>query len=187
MANAERRSRASGSARPRFLTDHALPKIRAGRPDEVHRESLALDGFARLVLSLMRWHFQTFAYPDSHGWLMALRTATAHVGPRRAGALVYDVVTVVQALRMARVSAVSFNPEGCACCRDWLTPDERRLMALLTALRKDQQGHARIIAQMLCDGKADTALLSSLQVLLTHHVGRALPGSTSDATQGVVT
>lgn len=48
---------------------------RPGKPDEVHPESLRPDPFARLKLALMRWHFQSFAMPESHGRLTALRHA----------------------------------------------------------------------------------------------------------------
>jgi len=163
------RPRAQGSARPQFAYQRAHGPSREGRPDEVHLDDLGLERFERLTLALLRWHFQNFAQPDSHGWLMAMRVAAAHVGSRQAGVLCYDIVTVVQSLRMARKTPVSFNPEGCTCCRIWLTPDERRLVALLKALRKGQQGQAQVIAQVLCDGVPDAPLLASMQVLLTHH------------------
>ena len=142
---------------------------RAGHPDEVHCDTLSIDPFARLSLALMRLHFLNFAEPDRHGWLMALRVASAHVGPRRAGGLSYDIVAVVQSLRMARKSTVSFNSETCACCRVWLGPDERRLMGLLDAVRHGRMGPARIMTQLLCDGEQDAALLASVADLLTHN------------------
>lgn len=181
-------NRARGRARLQFPHSAAYGPARAGKPDEVHLDHLAPDRFARLTLALLRWYFTNFAQPDSHGWLTALRVATAQVGSRQAGVLCYDVAVVVQALRMARTTPVSFNSEACACCRVWLAPDERRLLELLTALRNGQHGQARIISQLLCDGVPDAALLSSMQVLLTHH---AYAGSdfypTVDATKGDVT
>ncbi|MDD7971374.1 hypothetical protein [Roseinatronobacter alkalisoli] len=183
------RGRNRGSAHP-HCPHSAAPHspARAGRPDEVHLDQMAPDPFARLTLALLRWHFQNFARPDSHSWLTALRLASAQVGSRRAGGLCFDIVAIVQTLRMARATPVSFNSEACACCRVWLTPDERRLLELLEALRRGQHGQAHIIAQLLCDGVPDTALLSGMQVLLTHH---AYPGSvfdpTIDPTKGDVT
>lgn len=82
------RPRTNGSARPYFPAHASHGPTRTGRPDEVHCDTLSLDPFARLTLALMRWHFLSFAQPDSHGWLMALRLATAHIGPRRAGGAV---------------------------------------------------------------------------------------------------
>lgn len=163
------RPRVQGSARPQFPRRRSHVPSREGRPDEIHLDDLRLDPFERLTLALLRWHFQNLAQPDSHGWLMAMRVAAAHVGSRQAGVLCYDIVGALQSLRMARKTPVSFNPEGCGCCRVWVTPDERRLVELLKALRKGQQGQAQIIAQVLCDGVPDTPLLASMQVLLTHH------------------
>jgi len=136
-----------------------LPPVRSGRSDEVHLDRVMPDPFARLTLALMRWHFQTFAVPETQGWLMALRLAANHVGPRSAGALCCDVVALVQALRAARSSPFRFNPEGCACCRVWLMPEERRLLELFDALRRDQTGRARTLVQLLCDGVPDDDLL----------------------------
>lgn len=142
---------------------------RPGRPAEVHVSTLAPDSFASMTLALMRWHFQTFAAPETQGWLMALRCATTHVGPRAAGPLCYDLVALVQALRSARSSPFNFNPEGCACCRVWLTPEERRLMELLEALRHNQTGRAKALVQMLCDGAPDADFLAIAEVYLRRH------------------
>lgn len=116
----------------------------------------------------MRCYFQTFAAPETHGWLIALRIATAHVGPRRAGALCHDVVAVVQALRTARSTPVQFNPESCACCRVWLSPEERRLLDLFAALRDGRTGRARALVQLLCDGAPDDDLLAMVEACLRH-------------------
>lgn len=157
------RPRMQGGARPSFEGVAQHGQTRAGRPDEVHLDSLALDPFLRLTLSLLRWHFQTFAEPAGHGWLMALRVAASNVGPARAGALCYDVVALVQILRGVRRSPVSFNSEACACCRVWLTPDERRLIEILVQLRKGNLRHARLPAQLLCDGMINEELLAGCE------------------------
>jgi len=132
-------------------------------------KALSPDPFAQLTLALMRLHFQTFAAPETQGWLMALRLATAHVGPRAAGPLCYDLVALVQALRSARMSPFAFNPEGCACCRVWLTPDERRLMDVLDSLRKGRTGRARAAVQMLCNGARGDDLIAMAELYLRRH------------------
>ena len=155
---------------PRSGSDHAhRGPSRPGRPDEVHLDCLSLDPFGRLTLALMRFHFQTFAAPETHGWLHALRCATAHVGPRAAGPLCYDLVTLVQALRASRSSPFAFNPEGCACCRVWLTPEERQLMELVQALRQGRTGRARAIVQMLCEGAQGEDLIAASKYYLRLH------------------
>ncbi len=160
--------RAHGGARPAHRNaTRAL--TRSGRPDEVPLESLAPDPFARLTLALMRWHFQTFAAPESQGWLTALRLATGQVGPRAAGPLCYDLVALVQALRAARTSSFRYNPEGCDCCRIWLTPEERQLMRLIDALRGGRTGKARTLVQLLCDGSPDRDLIAVAEVHLRRH------------------
>lgn len=140
-----------------------------GRPGEQPLAELGLGPFAELTLALMRLHFQTFADPGSQGWLRALHLATERVGPRAAGALCYDLVALVQALRTARVSAFRFNPETCACCRTWATPEERQLMELLAALRAGRTGSARALVQILCDGRPDEDLLTMADLYLTRH------------------
>lgn len=150
--------------------DHAAHgRSRPGKPDEVALDGLNPDLFARLTLALMRWHFQTFAAPDSHGWLTALRCATTHVGPRAAGPLCYDLVALIQALRSTRSSPFRFNPEGCACCRVWLTPEERLLMELIAALRQGQRGRAQTLVQLLCDGAINDDLIAVTEIYLRRH------------------
>lgn len=175
------RPQAQGSARPRppattVAAAHS-GATRPGRPDEVPLAALAPDRFARLTLALLRHHFQTFAAPETQGWLTALRRATTQVGPDVAGRLCYDVAVLVQALRGARRSAFRFNPEGCGCCRDWLTAEERQLMELLDALRQGQTGRARTLVQLLCDGVPDDDLLRTAAAYLQRHAPRRLhPG-----------
>lgn len=180
MSGAESRPpfRPENQARPlhdsarRASSGHAAaPQIphNSVRPDEVHVTALPLDAFARLTLALMRLQFQTFAVPETHGWLMALRRATTHVGPRAAGGLCYDLVALVQALRLSRASPFAFNPDGCTNCRVWLTPDERRMMELLDALRNGRTGRARAVAQMLCDGATGDDLIAMAESYLRHN------------------
>ncbi len=108
---------AQGSAAPQWPDAneeahhrHAGP-ARVGQPDEVHLDSQNLDQFGRLTLALIRFNFQKFVAPETHGWLLALRCATAHVGPSAAGPLCYDIATLVQTLRSSRSTAFRFNSE----------------------------------------------------------------------------
>lgn len=143
------------------------------RPGERPLAELGLDPFADLTLALMRLHFQTFAEPASQGWLAALHLATARVGPRAAGGLCYDLVALVQALRTARSSVFRFNPQTCACCRVWVTPEERQVMELLAALRTGRAGSARTLVQILCDGNPNDDLLAMAELYLTRHAPAA--------------
>ncbi|MFN3938136.1 MAG: hypothetical protein ACK4KW_11220 [Gemmobacter sp.] len=151
------------------------PPDRPGKADEVALDSLNPDPFARMTLALLRWHFQTFAAPESQGWLAALRLATTHVGPRAAGPLCYDLVALVQALRSSRAAPFRFNPEFCACCRCWLTPEERQLMALVAALRRGRRGESRVLAQLLCDGTPGEDLLAMAESYVRRHAPAFLP------------
>lgn len=161
---------------PRAEPDHAgHGHSRPGKPDEVALDSLNPDLFARLTLALMRWHFQTFAAPDSQGWLTALRCATTHVGPRAAGPLCYDLVALIQALRSTRSSPFRFNPEGCACCRVWLTPEERLLLELIAALRQGRKGRAQTLVQLLCDGATSDDLIAMAEIYLRRHAPEFTP------------
>jgi hypothetical protein len=176
--NAKGRS-AQGSAAPqwpdaRVVRHHYGGATRVGQPDEVHLDSLNLDPFGRLTLALMRFHFQTFAAPETHGWLLAMRCATAHVGPSAAGPLCYDIVTLVQTLRSSRSTAFRFNSEGCACCRGWLTPEERQMMELVQALRQRRTGRARTVVQILCEGAQGEQLIAATEYYLSRHAPEAV-------------
>jgi hypothetical protein len=169
-----------GSATPRpapLPEPHAdgHGRSRPGKSDEVPLDSLTPDLFARLTLALMRLHFQTFAAPDSQGWLTALRCATTHVGPRAAGPLCYDLVALVQVLRSTRQSMFRFNPDGCACCRVWLTPEERLLMEMLDHLRHGRTGRACTVAQLLCDGTPADDLIAMAEIYLRRHAPDPAP------------
>lgn len=169
--------RTQGSARPRIAPPappHAAP-TRAGRPGEVAVETLCLDPFARLTLVLLRFHFQTFAQPDSQGWLTALRAATVHVGPRAAGPLCYDLVALVQALRHARRSCFNFNRPDCGCCSGWLTVEERQLMQVLSAVRRGQKGAALTHALLLCEGNAAEDLVAMAEVYARRYAPDGAP------------
>jgi hypothetical protein len=99
-----------------------------------------------------------------------MRVAAANLGPDRAGRLCHDVVTLIQTLRVSRATTFSFNSEGCACCRIWLTPDERRLMELLDAMHKNLDGRARTITQFLCDGVCNEDLMIAARYFVTRHM-----------------
>jgi len=150
-------------------------RTRPGKPDEVPLDSVAPDLFARLTLALLRLHFQTFAAPETQGWLTALRLATTNVGPRAAGPLCYDLIALVQVLRSTRQSMFRFNPEGCACCRVWLTPEERLLMQMLGHLRHGRTGRARTVAQLLCDGTPADDLIAMAEIYLRRHAPDPAP------------
>ncbi|MGY6633164.1 MAG: hypothetical protein ACXIU8_05410 [Alkalilacustris sp.] len=153
---------------------HAVP-TRAGRPGEVAIATLGLDPFARLTLTLLRFHFQTFAQPDSQGWLTALRVATLRVGPQVAGPLCYDLVALVQALRQARRSCFNFNRPDCGCCSGWLTAEERLLMQVLGAVRSGQKGAALTHALLLCEGNAAEDLVAMAAVYARRHAPDGAP------------
>lgn len=180
------RARPQGSARPVVPVagngpenGHSHGPSRPGRAGEVRLSTLHADPFARVTLALLRWQFQTFAAPETQGWLMALRLASDHAGPHRAGALFHDLAAMVQALRCARTTPFRFNPEGCACCRAWLTPEERQLMALLDALRQGQTGRARTYVQLLCDGAPDRDLIAMAAIYLRNNAPAQAPAGTA--------
>lgn len=150
------------------------PVRRPGRPEEWALDDLALPPFQHLVLQLCRWHFHAFTLPESQGWLNALRLAGSVVGPVRAGALCYDVVALVEALRRTRRSVFQFNPEACAGCRHWTTADERRLLGLLEAVERGQTGRAQTCAQLLSDGYLNPDLVDATRHVTSRHAA-ALP------------
>lgn len=157
-----------------FLPD---PMRRPGRPEEWRLDDLDLTPFQHLTLQLCRWHFHAFHVPDSQGWLTALQVATGVVGPAQAGALCYDVVALVEALRAVRRSTFRFNPEACAGCRRWITPDERRLLALLGAVARGQEGRAQTEAQLLCDGSPNPDLVAVARCYAARHAA-SVPAQT---------
>ena len=154
-------------------TGAAAPRTRPGKPDELRLEDLGADPFDRLTLRLMRWHFQGFADPSSQGWLSALRVATVCLGREKAPLVCYDIVALVEVIRANRQSNFRFNPDGCNDCRQWATPEERRILALMEALRGGRIGLAQTHAQLLCDGKPAPDLARVATIYLQRHAGLA--------------
>lgn len=149
------------------------------RPGESRLCDADYDPFARLSLDLMRYHFQTFAVPHSQGWLRALIRATAVVGPQAAGPLCYDVVTVIQTLRVQRSSVFCYSNPDCALCCTVLTSDERRMTDVLEGIRARMPGRAQAAAMILCEAGDADLLVAAIQVYVTRHAG---PLAERDAT-----
>jgi hypothetical protein len=142
---------------------------RALRVGETRLEALGLDGFAHLTLLLLRRYCQTFAIPQSQGWLGALEVATRHSGPDRAPSLCHDLLVVIQALRASRRSVFTFSNPDCQCCRSVVTAEERQLLAMIEALRRGHGGQAATHALLVCEGQTAEGLLAAARRYLARH------------------
>lgn len=134
-----------------------------------------LQGLPGLFLGLARHLFQSFAVPESQGWLRAMHLAEARFGPDIAGPLCFDLVASVQAMRQCRSGVFRFSNPDCPCCRDVVTPHERLLLSVLHALENGRADEARAHAVLLCEGAEPAPFLAVAARLVARHAALPCP------------
>ncbi len=117
------------------------------------------------VLTIARHFMQSFARPESQGWIRAFGTAHAAWSDRLAPGLGVAVFAVVQCLRGARASGFRFSNPDCAHCSAFLSDDERRLANMLKATTHGARSAAHADALMLCEGNDPSMLLEAARGL----------------------
>ncbi|MEJ6404806.1 hypothetical protein [Yoonia sp. 2307UL14-13] len=126
-----------------------------GRLPEAKETPLAeahFDDVEKSILAIARYFFQSFAAPQSQGWMAALDLAEATFGDLDGPIIATRLLTTMRAVRYARRSVFSFNCQSCETCAAILTEQERRLIAALQAIRGGQIGRAQTELLMLCEG-----------------------------------
>lgn len=116
-------------------------------------------------LSLCRRVFEAVAGGNPQGWAAARATATGAYGPGCAEAVLNATLEVVDAMRRLRGTAFNYRKDGCACCRNRVTPEERLLVSTYHNLRRGKRSRAYVQAMLLVEGQEPAALLVALEML----------------------
>lgn len=117
------------------------------------------------VLEMARYMFQSFARPETQGWIIAM-FRPEHTFPANVAAdIALKTLKFVQGMRESRRSCFQFNSPICVDCARILTEHERQLLGILVALRCGRVGQARVHAMVLCEGNETEYLLAAAQNL----------------------
>lgn len=158
-----------------------------GKPNREHREQCdrkasaqdvelsesGLDRDEQILLTIMRYYFQSFAMPQSQGWMQAIRVGYEAFPEKEAANLTMAVLAVVQTMRSSRQSGFQFSNPDCAHCARTLSGDERQLMGTVASTRRGQRSRAHTHALLLCEGN-DTEQFLNAVTDLTQQVARAI-------------
>ncbi|BAQ67730.1 hypothetical protein NHU_00561 [Rhodovulum sulfidophilum] len=121
------------------------------------------------VLTVARYYFQSFAFPNSQAWINAFAKAESLFPPgmARAGAseIAVAVLAAVQQMRAARGSGFRFSNPDCPGCARILSPHERQFMEVLVALRRGRRSRAHAAAMLICEGNASETFLVAMSDL----------------------
>lgn len=125
-------------------------------------EEAGYDTVERAVLHVSRCYWQSFATPKSHAWLSAICHAEQAFG----GNAAFKVLSVVQAMRISRVSCFHFNNPGCKGCAAIISEHERQFMNTFMAVRAGRMGSAETHAMILCEGHDTRNFVQEMKALV---------------------
>ncbi|MBL3569967.1 hypothetical protein DSD19_14860 [Rhodovulum sp. BSW8] len=129
------------------------------------------------MLTVARHFFQSFAKPQSEGWIRALAAAEQRFRPGMHAASAADMavrlLAALQELRAARTSGFRFSNPDCPGCAARLTEQERQFMDVLIALRRGKRSKAHAAAMMLCEGNPTDSFLRAMADLAALTIVRA--------------
>jgi len=130
------------------------------RPDALAVQDLQLDDTAKGLLSLTRHFMTSFAEPASQAWQMAFATAQERWGEIEGPQMAMTCLAMLQSVRRIRAATFHYSNPLCLSCRDYLTPDEADMMALLQAMRRDRTAASRDYLARLTGGRMDPAVIT---------------------------
>lgn len=113
------------------------------------------------TLQMARHVFQSFAQPASQSWMHAIDLAYSEPNDRDPQTF-YRVLSVVQAVRCARVSLFRFSNPCCANCAQTVTAHERQFMSCITSAKRGRLEEAERHAFLLCEGNDTRLVMTAL-------------------------
>jgi hypothetical protein len=117
------------------------------------------------ILAISRHYFQTFALPESQGWLHAMVIAADRFAQHGGPEVAYATLAAVQAMRHARTTVFHYSNPLCLHCRNVITGDECQFMATLRTIRQTQRAQSLTHAIILCEGGGTSAFLGACAAL----------------------
>lgn len=141
------------------------------------------DPVEHAVLTIVRYFFQSFAFPQSQAWIAAFAKSQALFPPgmakARAPEVAVAILGAVQAMRGTRISGFRFSNPDCPGCARVLGAHERHFMEVFCALRRGARTRAHTAAMLVCEGNPADAFLTAMSDLATLTGGQ--PPSTGRA------
>ncbi|MFW2590148.1 hypothetical protein [Sagittula sp. SSi028] len=119
-----------------------------------------------VVLTVARHYFGSFAEPHRHGWLGAVTAALKFYGDDTGPHAAFAVLSAVQAMRRARVSAFRFNSADCSDCAAHISDNERQFLNTCRAMAQGRIDAAEGHALILCEGNDVQPFLSAAAILI---------------------
>jgi hypothetical protein len=129
--------------------------------DAVPVEALGLDGFETGLLSILRHFLTAFARPDTQAWQTAFAISCERWDAVKGPQVALALLSVIHALRQARLAAFRYADPLCPTCRTMATGDEVAMMLMLQAMRRDDTHTARGAVRVLAEGVMDPVLIQS--------------------------
>lgn len=121
------------------------------RPDQMAE----LDPMMKALLPVLRYFQLALSDPPSNGWRHGYEAAVGTWGEGRGLAIAHAVQKFTYDLMRCGIAALHFNDQLDLQTRQMLTPDERKVLSLLTYMRADNAAGARDIIAGLHQGKID--------------------------------
>jgi hypothetical protein len=130
-----------------------------------HLKAFGFDVQELQMLALCRRLFEAMSGPERGVWSSARSLAEAQHGAAAAERIMTLTIDVINAMRTLRSSPFTYGREGCACCCNLLTQEERLLIATFHNLRRRKKSRAYVQAMLLTEGRDPARLLVALEML----------------------
>lgn len=137
----------------------ADPLQEVGTAEDHLGGSWPLDAHETGLLAVLRHLLRSHAQPESQGWEIALQIALERWGAASAGRILLAANAFVRALRKARAGDLLHSDPLDPVARGHLGPEERRMMRMLQAMRRDLAPAARAEMALLTGGRIEPALV----------------------------
>jgi hypothetical protein len=151
------------------LADHT------GNNQHIHRQSSGVrdtdlraygfDGTELALLALCRRLFEAVSNGRPASWTAARAAATEFYGCGLAEPVLNATLEAVDAMRRLRSTAFNYRKDGCSCCRNRITPEERLFISAFHNLRRGKRSRAYVKSMLLVEGQEPAALLVALEML----------------------
>ncbi|MEM6933225.1 MAG: hypothetical protein AAF526_06490 [Pseudomonadota bacterium] len=123
------------------------------------------DGFELAVLEVSRRFFAAFAHPEEHGWMDAFEQAEQMFPPPFGATLALAVSRTIRVLRSTRTTPFEYAHPSCQFCDKIITQEERYLISILRAVRKERASEAVTHALLVCEGGEPERLVAAFEAL----------------------
>ena len=126
---------------------------------EIPRSCAGLDHDEDILLTLLRFFLESFAFPQSQSWVRSIDCAAHYFGADKGAIITQRLLYALDALRSSRRSDFRFNAPSCSACSAIITEDERRFMTAVIKARRGIKGPLAAELMLLCEGNDITLVM----------------------------